>query len=333
MAPSGSMLNKHHFIFVLSLFIGFVSCKEQPKEEKKKGMAMSPAPEFNADSAYQYIQAQVDFGPRVPDTDEHRACGDWLMAKLEQYGATVIEQTGTVKRYDEVELPLRNIIASYNTDRKARVLLCAHWDTRPFADQGKTDVEKPIDGANDGGSGVGVLLEIARNLSIQKPNIGVDIVLFDVEDQGQPDFDTDPQKQHTYCLGSQYWGNNLHDESYNAMYGILLDMVGAKGATFSMEQVSMEYAGAQTKMVWDIGNQLGYGRHFMYQKTHPITDDHVYVNLLTGIPTLDIIEYHGATPSNFGPYWHTHDDNMQVIDRKTLKAVGQTLLQVIFNEK
>jgi glutaminyl-peptide cyclotransferase len=326
-------VNRLTSLLVISLILGFSSCTEAPKTKEKKGVVMTAAPNFNADSAYAFVQSQVDFGPRVPDTDEHRACGDWLESKFTQFGATVVVQTGTVERYDGLKLPLRNIIACYNPDRAARVLLCAHWDTRPFADQGNTDIEKPIDGANDGGSGVAVLLEIARQLSIEKPNIGVDIVLFDVEDQGQPDFDTNPQKRDTYCLGSQYWGNNLHDESYNAMYGILLDMVGAKGATFSMEQVSLQYAGGQTKKVWDTGNQLGYGRHFMYKKTHPITDDHVYVNLLTGIPTLDIIEYYGATPSNFGPYWHTHDDNMDVIDRKTLKAVGQTLLQVIFNEK
>jgi hypothetical protein len=332
MEPSGNVLNKLALVFLISSVLAFFSCNETPKTEKKKGIVMSPAPDFNADSAYHFVQNQVDFGPRVPDTDEHRACGDWLVSKFIQYGANVIEQIGNVKRYDDVNLPLRNIIASYNPDRAARVLLCAHWDTRPFADQGTVNIEKPIDGANDGGSGVAVLLEIARQLSIEKGTVGVDIILFDVEDQGQPDFDTNAQKRDTYCLGSQYWGNHLHDESYNAMYGVLLDMVGAKGATFSMEQVSVQYAGGQTKKVWDTGNQLGYGRHFMYKKTHPITDDHVYVNLLTGIPTLDIIEYSGATPSNFGPYWHTHEDNMEVIDRMTLKAVGQTLLQVIFNE-
>ena len=328
------MVSKLLRTFLLLGVVGVVSCNDAPKQakEKPKGIALNPAPDFNADSAYAFVQTQVDFGPRVPGTDEHVACGDWLVSKLNSYGAEVIEQTGTVKRYDDVELPLRNIIASFNPDRASRVLLCAHWDTRPFADQGKVDIKEPIDGANDGGSGVAVLLEIARQLSTEQPKIGVDIILFDVEDQGQPDFDTNPQQQHSYCLGSQHWGNNLHNENYNAMYGILLDMVGAKGATFSMEQVSMQYAGAHTRKVWDIGNQLGYGRHFMYQKTHPITDDHVYVNILTGIPTLDIIEYYGATPSNFGPYWHTHDDNMDVIDRKTLKAVGQTVLQVIFNE-
>ena len=211
-------------------------------------------------------------------------------------------------------------------------MLCAHWDTRPFADQDSLRSNEPIDGANDGGSGVGVLLEIARLLKSTPPNIGVDIILFDTEDQGRPEYDTRPGEEHTYCLGSRYWGNNPHEDGYAPAYGILLDMVGAKNATFAMEGVSMMNAGVQTQKVWDTANQLGYGKHFIYKKTRPITDDHTYINLLTDIPTMDIIQYESTTTTNFGEFWHTHLDSLPIIDKSTLKAVGQTVVQVIYNE-
>jgi len=284
------------------------------------------APAFNADSAYFFIQKQVDFGPRVPNTAAHDSCAQWLRHKLDSYGAEVIVQKATVKAWNDDVLHIQNIIAEFNPGQKPRVLLCAHWDTRPWAEHDVTRTDEPIPGANDGGSGVGVLLEIARQLAASDLPIGVDIILFDAEDYGNP------QYNHSYCLGSQHWGNNPHRKKYFASYGILLDMVGAKNSVFSFEGTSVKYAERVLRKVWNIAARLGYSRYFSFQETAPVTDDHLYINQLTGIKTIDIIQRDLSTPTQFGSYWHTHDDDMDIISRETLKAVGQTVLETLFQE-
>lgn len=212
-------------------------------------------------------------------------------------------------------------------------MLCAHWDTRPFADQDSVNRNKPISGANDGGSGVGVLLEIARMLSTASSPVGVDIIFFDAEDYGQPDDSPLPQKKDTYCLGSQYWAKNPPVPGYKPMYGILLDMVGAKNATFTMEDISMNFAASVMENVWKTAADIGYSDYFLFTRTGQIVDDHYYINTLAGIPTIDIIHHDASTKYNFPREWHTHRDTMDIIDKNTLKAVGQTLLEVIFREQ
>ena len=294
-------------------------------------MLHKPSPVCNADSAFSYVEKQVNFGPRIPATEAHQRCGDWFVTQLKTFGATVAEQKDSVMGFDGNKLPLRNIIASFYPEKKRRILLCAHWDTRPYADQDTTRKNEPIDGANDGASGVGVLLEVARGLSNQEPNVGVDIILFDVEDQGRPAYDNAPSSpDHFYCLGSRYWAKNK--KKYTAQYGILLDMVGAKGAVFTMEGISMKYAEPVVRKVWDTGNQLNFSDNFRYNRTRAIIDDHNYVNEIAGIPCIDIIQYDNSTNMRFGSYWHTHNDNIDIIDKNSLKAVGQTVLQVLYNE-
>jgi Zn-dependent M28 family amino/carboxypeptidase len=293
-----------------------------------------PTPVFNADSAYHYIDTQVAFGPRVPNTAEHAACAKYLAGELKRFGADVIVQEADVVAYDNTVLKAKNIIGQYNLDKKKRVMLCAHWDTRPFADYDK-DPEKrntPIDGANDGASGVGVLLEIARQIQKSQPNIGIDIIFFDAEDYGQPAHINLPEKQHTWALGSQYWGKNPHTPNYRAQYGILLDMVGAPDAYFYYEQHSMNYDPGLVRYVWDIAHELGYGYHFKKDNGGWITDDHVYVTEYRNFPCIDIIQYSPDAQHGFGDYWHTHDDTMDNINKGTLKAVGQTVLEVIYRE-
>ena len=281
----------------------------------------SRAPAFNADSAYGFVEKQVAFGPRVPLTIPHDKCAAWLQEQLKKYCPDVALLSGTVVGYDGKTIRLKNIIASFEPKLKKRILLCAHWDTRPIADRDTKDKEKPIDGANDGGSGVGVLLEIARLLK-EKPlkNAGIDILLFDMEDYGT-----------NYCQGSGYWAKNLHQPGYFANYGILLDMVGAKGAVFPVEGVSMEYAAATVHKVWEKANSLGYGNIFLWNEMQPITDDHVAINEIAGIPCIDIIQMDPNT-GDFMPEHHRHGDNMSIIDKGTLKAVGQTVLEVIYSE-
>ncbi|MFR9164847.1 MAG: M28 family peptidase [Dysgonomonas sp.] len=303
----------------------------QPKEAYKQ-----VSPDFNADSTYIFVENQVAFGPRVPNTTEHSACADYLVSELKRFGAEVIEQKADLKAYNGTVLKARNIIASFNPENKERIMLFAHWDTRPYADHDPNpdNYRKPILGANDGGSGVGVLLEIARMLNEQPAKIGIDIILFDAEDYGEPAFDKSLiTTQNWWCLGSQYWAENPHVPNYTAKFGILLDMVGGYDATFLKEYHSKLYAGGVVEKVWATARLLGYGKYFIDKSGGAITDDHVPVNEIRRIPSIDIIQYNKDTDSGFGSYWHTMDDNMNNVSKETLKAVGQTVAEVIYKER
>ena len=210
-------MNKNHFyLTIILLLTAFMACSSNNKtvdNTEKKTKVTVNVPGFNADSAYQYIQAQADFGPRVPNTQAHKACGEYLAAQLEKFGAKVYNQYADLVAYDNTILKARNIIGAYNPESRRRVMLCAHWDSRPYADYDadKRNHRKPILGVNDGASGVGVLLEIARQLQQQAPSIGIDIIFFDAEDYGTPYFHKGAYKEHTWCLGSQYWGRIPHE--------------------------------------------------------------------------------------------------------------------------
>jgi len=292
-------------------------------------------PQFSADSAYSFIEKQLAFGPRVPNTEPHVACASWLEEKMSSYGAEVIVQNEKLVAFNGTRLNSFNIIAQFQPQKANRLLLMAHWDSRPYADH-DPDPEKrnhPIPGANDGASGVGVLLEIARQMGQSPCSMGIDIILFDAEDYGVPDHLDIEWKADSWCLGSQYWANNPHKKDYYARYGILLDMVGAKDALFTQEEVSHFYARSVLDQVWKTARQLGYGSYFSFEKTAQIIDDHRYVNEIIGIPSIDIIQYDHGTESNFGSYWHTHNDDISTIDKNTLKAVGETVMHVIYSEK
>jgi len=289
-------------------------------------------PVFNADSAYTYIARQVAFGPRVPNTQAHLDCADFLATELKRHGAQVFVQKATLTAYNGENLNAQNIIGSFDPDKTRRVLLFAHWDTRPFADEdaNPANYRKPIDGADDGGSGVGVLLEIARQIGNQRPEMGVDIIFFDAEDYGTPKFE-DGYNPDSWCLGSQFWSKNPHIPNYKAEYGILLDMVGAKDATFFKEYTSVRYASQYVEKVWETARKLGYGKYFINKAGGGIIDDHVPVNEVRRIPSLNIIHYSIDNNAGFGAHWHTMNDTMDIISKETLKAVGQTVLTVIFN--
>ena len=328
-------------IIIVLITFSFHSCDLSKKGKKEEPVTVSqhvPVPVFNGDSAYHFVGRQVLFGPRVPNTKSHDECRNYLVSTLKSYGAVVIEQKFEETAFNGQILSLSNIIASISPGITKRILLAAHWDTRPFADKDSQDKNKPIDGANDGASGVGVLLEIARVMSKNPPaGIGVDIILFDGEDYGEPDDFEENMFGNTgrinWCLGSQYWSNNKHSRNYMAYYGILLDMVGAKSATFYQEGVSMQYAPKVVKKVWDAGSNIGFSQFFVPQTAPGITDDHVFVNRDAKIPMINIVEYKpDSKGAYFAEYHHTHNDNMEIIDPVTLKAVGQTLLQVLYTE-
>ncbi len=291
-------------------------------------------PEFNADSAYYFVEKQVSFGPRVPGTEAHTLCSEWLVHKFKQYSDTVIVQKFKARTYDKVTRRGENIIASFNPDAGQRILLMSHWDSRPFADY-DPDPSKhrtPIDAANDGGSGVGVLLEAARQFGQQNPEVGVDIVLFDLEDWGPPS-DLEVYDDDAWGLGSQYWAKNPHVLGYEASFGILLDMVGAANPKFKKEYFSMQYAEFVVDMVWEKAYNLGYGDYFLNEEGTAINDDHIYVNKYARIPSIDIIHLDPeSSNSSFFEYWHTTGDNMEHIDKQTLNMVGKVILEVVYNQ-
>lgn len=280
-------------------------------------------PTTNADSVYGFVQAQVDFGPRIPNSKAAEACAQWMFNKLSNYGFVVQQQKGEQMAYDGVNLKYNNIIGRFNPDIKNRILLTAHWDTRPWADQDSEREDEPIDGANDGGSGVAVILEIARVLKQMPPNIGVDVVLFDIEDYGK--------STETFCYGSQIWSRDTRLENNKPMYAINLDMVGDPNAVFLYEGYSMQYARPILDKVWKIAKEMGHGRYFKTIPDGAITDDHLYVNK-AGIPAIDII-HREPQGGGFAHSWHTHNDNMQNISSSTLKLVTDVVLQTIYREK
>jgi hypothetical protein len=284
---------------------------------------------FNADSAYSYLVQQVHFGPRTPRSEAHRACGLWLEKELARHGAdTVVCQDAVVDNHLGGTIPVHNIMAQYNSRASKRIVLLAHWDTRPVADNDPDPAKRStaIDGANDGASGVAVLLEIARQLGIKAPAIGVDILLCDAEDSGAHDVDD------SWAIGTAYWASHLPYTDVFPSYGILLDMVGGKGARFHREYFSQRNAGAIVDKVWNTAKALGHDSSFIDAVGGAITDDHIPVNE-AGIPCIDIIECYNEQTGAFNPTWHTTADNLDNIDTTTLSAVGSTLINVIYNER
>ncbi len=307
-------------------------------EEVEKVKLVGPT--FNADSAYAYCEAQCTFGPRVMNSVAHDKCADWIIGRFRQYGCSVESQKVDLTGYDGTTLKANNIIASYRPEATTRILLCAHWDSRPWADNDPDSANwhKPVMAANDGASGIAVMLEVARLLqsSVQEPlrqDLGLDFVCFDAEDWGTPRWSESLEEGDTWALGAQYWSQNL-PQGYEARYGILLDMVGGQGARFYQESMSLQYAPEIVRKVWRAARQADYGNYFPRREGAMITDDHIPVNKYANIPTIDIIPFYpDCEQSTFGPTWHTVNDDMAHIDKQTLKAVGQTIIQVLFTEE
>ena len=327
------MKNSKLWLIALLIFVWACSGEKTTETTVTPEVVLKPYPAFNADSAYAFVKKQVDFGPRVPGTKGHAATKAWMISTLEKYGWSVQSQDFQAKTYDGLTWNLSNIIASYNPQATKRILLAAHWDTRRIADKDTERLNEPIDGANDGASGVGVLMEIARTIASQelKPEVGIDLIFFDGEDDGEPEnAKVTNNAQIWWCHGSQYWSKNKHIPNYSAYYGILVDLVGAKNARFYREGYSRQYASGIVSKVWGNGSQLGHSGFFIQQDAPEILDDHYFVNAIGGIPMVDIIEF--SPEFGFGHYHHTHQDNMELIDARTLKAVGETVLFTVYQE-
>ena len=319
-----------------------------------KKAAVIERPSFCADSAYAYIEKQMAFGPRVPNSASHMQCAVWLIEQLRACGAEVELQKGFMPDYRGNNQQIYNIIGHFYTAETAsrpRVLLGAHYDTRPWCDEEPDYQDRfySVPGANDGASGVGVLLEVARQLGMRQKslndsindqmvngkmvNVPVDIIFFDCEDMGTPRVYTGAEREDTWCLGSQLWATNYaktitDNQSPITTYkfGIVLDMVGAPDAVFPREMFSTNYAANYQQQIWHAAEQLGYGAMFSNQQSYPITDDHYYINYIAGIPTVDIIHYDMRNATGFPFWWHTRQDNMDNVSKSTLQAVGEVVM-------
>ncbi len=285
-------------------------------------------PRFDGDSAFALIVEQCDMGARVPGTVAHERCVKWLMTTLSPLADTVIEQQAPVTTFDGVHLTAHNVIAVFNPAATSRLLLLAHYDCRPRADADPDTSRhrEPVMGANDAASGTAILVQLARTMSSQRPDRGIDLLFVDVEDWGNSGA-TDAED--TWALGTRYWATHPHVPGYKPAYAILLDMVGARGATFMREQYSEIYSSGIVDHVWRIAsneratcfiNRIGGG----------VTDDHVPL-LEAGITAIDIIDQRPGSEHGFFPEWHTTGDTPDVIDPTVLEQVGNTLLAVIYS--
>lgn len=327
------------FVAAIGLMVSACSPK-QKSEEQQTPVRSVLVPRFNSDSAYFFVEKQVKFGPRVPGTKSHQEAADYFISRFKKYGAQVIAQDFEAITWDNQKVQLKNIIATYNPQAQKRILLAAHWDTRPYADKDEIKKNAPFDGANDGASGVGILLEIARAINIgAKPEVGVDLILFDGEDWGMDSStgqDSKIQMPEGYevwwCLGSQYWAKHKHQKNYSAYFGVVLDMVGSKHAQFFREGGSLEYAPTVVEKVWNTATKLGYTDYFVKTNVGGITDDHEFVSEMGKIPTIDIVHYQAGV-GFFGDYHHSQKDNLSIISKETLGAVGSTLLNVVYYEE
>ena len=320
--------------FLLLLSVALTGCKNQNQASAGQDtdtIAITQV-QFDADSAYASVVAQCDFGPRVPGSAAHDRCGDYIVDRFKALGLSVSEQRTDQKAWDGKVLHTRNIIAAYRPELADRIIICTHWESRPWADADPDSSlhRQPVMAANDGASGVAVMLEVARKLEELKPELGIDFICFDSEDYGMPYWaDTDDVADGSdWCLGSQYWAAHPHVPGYKARFGILLDMVGGRDARFCFEGISMRYASEVMVHVWDAAGRAGASQLFLAEQGGYAQDDHVPMNEVAGIPTIDIIPYVEGEHT-FGATWHTTQDTPENISRETLKGVGQTLLQFL----
>ncbi len=275
--------------------------------------------QFNKERAFKYLKQQCNFGPRYPGSENHKKMRDFLVAELRQYTNRVKTQPFMAVNYLENKRAQGfNVIASFG-EGKTELILCAHWDSRPKADHDPSAAnrDKPMPAANDGASGVAVLLEIARYLKTTPPPIPVDIVLFDAEDMGRE------AHENEFLQGSRFFAENI-SYSYKPSAAILLDMVGDRELQFYVEENSKKFAPDVVDRIWSIAERLGFPE-FVRKTRYAMTDDHIPL-IKTGIPAVDIIDFDY-------PYWHTIEDTPDKCSPESLEKVGRVLLQYIYGEK
>ena len=293
--------------FVVAVLV--LSCRERPK----------PPQEFVGTSSFSYIQSQVAFGPRVPGTPAHEKMGDWLDSLLRQRADTVVVQSWTHLTAAKTKLPLRNFIARFNPAADKRLLLLAHWDSRPVSDSPTSrDLSHAVLGANDGGSGVALLLGVADVLKRTPPAIGVDLLFVDGEDYG--DFTKSP---NDVLIGSRYYGAHQLAGS-RPLYAVLFDLVADKDLQIYQEGNSLVGAPEVVELVWDTAKELGYGGYFIASPRHTLIDDHLELQK-AGIRAIDVVDFDY-------PAWHTQYDTIDKVSAASLQVVGDVAVELIRRE-
>jgi Zn-dependent M28 family amino/carboxypeptidase len=320
------MMNRYNkYIGVVAICIILFACKTDKKNTTSIDSTPKPpvkVPMVAADSAYHFIEKQLSFGVRVPGSPGHIQCRDWIVNKMKSLGADVKIQEFKASFLTKSNISSYNIIAKINPTQTKRIALFAHWDSRLIAekDSDATMKDKPIMGAIDGASGVAALIEIARLLKAHPVDLGVDFIFFDAEDQGDD--------SGNWCIGSQFWAKSVQNDENKPQFGILLDLIGAKGATYGMEKYSMEAAPDLVRKIWDLASKMNKSHLFSVYDGGAIMDDHYYVNTMARIPTIDIIQ---TTPNgSFGHYHHTHKDNISEVDKTVLSGVIQVVTAVVY---
>jgi hypothetical protein len=272
--------------------------------------------EFDGARGLGYVERQLAFGPRIPNTAGHRNAGDWLAAELALRADTVIVQAWTHITARGDTLALRNFFARFRPEATERVLFLAHWDTRPRADRSANLAaqRQPVPGANDGASGVAVLLGVADALKARAPAVGVDLLFVDGEDWG--DFGDSTQA----LIGSRYFAAHL-PPGYQPLYGVLFDMVGDRDLQIHWEGYSQSFAPEVVQRVWSYAERLGYDRVFQPGVRHTLVDDHVPLQE-AGLRVIDVIDFDY-------PYWHTTEDTFDKISASSLKVVGDVAIALV----
>jgi len=331
---------KRYWTFICATVVLLLVGCQQKQKTVIEAEYQTSAPAFCADSAYSYAAKQCEFGPRVVGSEAHRLCGEWIAAQFERLGGRVQTQEATFTLYDGTKVKGRNIIASFASEDSTEagcgdcLMVCAHWDSRPWADNDPDEKNwhTPVMAANDGASGVGVLLELARMFGETPPPVAVELVCFDAEDCGVPQWvETDEDTEDTWCLGSQLWAKRPHVDVQKVRYAVLLDMVGSEETEFRKEGFSLRYAPSVTDKVWVAAQRMGHGKWFSYEEGGYVTDDHLPLNR-AGVMAIDIVGGN-LDGSSFPATWHTVDDNMRHLSTATLQAVGETVADVIYSEE
>jgi peptidase M28-like protein len=272
--------------------------------------------EFSGQRAFGYLEQQMQFGPRIPGTAAHERCGDWIRQRLRASADSVVVQAFTHVTRRGQKLPLRNFLARYRPEATERVLLLAHWDTRPHADQSANLGQQrlPVPGANDGASGVALLLGVADALKAKPPAIGVDLLFVDGEDFG------DFADSNDVLIGSHYFAAH-QPPGYQPLFAVLFDMVADKNQQFYYEGNSQAFAPEAVDRVWRVAGDLGYGRVFIPGVKHTLIDDHVALQK-AGIHAIDVVDFDY-------PYWHTTDDTIDKVSAASLQVVGDVAVALV----
>lgn len=322
-------MKKYLLLFIVVLASSCGSKKsESPVVQPYELKVTKDVPSFDSLNVYKFVEEQLAFGSRNPNSTGHKEAVQYFKDYFSKYSDKLDLQEFTYAGYDNQQLNLTNIIARFNPSNKKRIFLCAHWDSRPWADKDKLEANKknPIPGANDGASGVAVLMELARLLKEKPVDYGIDLILFDGEDYGKDD------DLSNFCIGSKYFASTK-PEDYQPVFGILLDLVGDRKAEFKKEGISMQYAEDIVELVWTVANSVKADA-FKNVPTPAIYDDHLPLNQ-AGIKTIDIIDA-GLVGGSSEPernYWHTMNDDIKNISKRTLWQVGTVLTNLIYSLK